>query len=121
MPRQRRQIGAILKVPIGDGWHSYAQVLDEPEVAFFDVRTRTDFAVFDILDLPCLFRLWVMNWAVTSGRWSRVGKADVAGPFRQPIARFREDAIDGSLWLHLNGVEEPAQPFECADLECAAV
>lgn len=34
--RARRRVGDILKIDLGDGVHSYAQVADEPLVVFLD-------------------------------------------------------------------------------------
>lgn len=60
---QRWTVGSIVVVPLGDGFHSYAQMLEEPEYAFFDSRTRAELLAETVVDQPALFRLWVMNSA----------------------------------------------------------
>ena len=115
-------MGAIVKIPLGNGWHSYGQILDEPEIAFFDLRTETEPSSREIAGRPILFRLWVMNYAVTSGRWLKVGTAQLSDDLRQPVPRFKQDPIDpAALSIYLDEKETPASPEECANLERAAV
>lgn len=86
--RQRWTCGAIVVVPLGDGSHSYAQMLTDPEYAFFDCRTQDLIPVEAVAALPVLFRLWVMRYAHSQGRWEKVGTASVTAPLQQPVLRY---------------------------------
>lgn len=120
--RQRRTVGSIVQVALGDGTYCYAQTLEEPEFAFFDVRHRLLPQAREIVAKPLLFRLWVMNHAVTGGRWLNVGKAPVTDDLARPVPRFKQDALDPSRFeIYLNGNSRPATVQECVGLERAAV
>lgn len=93
---QRRTIGSVVRIALGDGTHCYAQVLPEADFAFFDVRAETDPKVDQIVSQPVLFRVAVMNYAVTSGRWKKIGKASLAAELQAPIPKFIQDALDPS-------------------------
>jgi hypothetical protein len=122
MARQRRTRGAIVRISLGDGWHSYAQILDEPEFAFFDSRSREDLLISEIVKRPVLFRVAVMNYAVTAGRWLKVGAAEVAPQLSQPQPQFIQDPLAPSRFeIYLGGHIRPATRDECAGLERAAV
>jgi len=120
---QRRTPGAIVKVPLEEGWHSYAQLLEEPEIAFFDVRTQANLSIKDIISQRVLFRLWVMKYAVSSKRWMKVGKAPISQVLKQPVPRYKvELGYPGQFLLYYpDGFEQTAVYEDCLGLECAAV
>ena len=119
---QRRTIGAVVSIALGDGTHCYAQVLPDADFAFFDVRAEADLKVDQIVSQPVLFRVAVMNYAVTSGRWKKVGKAPLAAELQDPIPKFIEDALDPSKFeIYVGGNIRPATRNECHGLERAAV
>jgi hypothetical protein len=122
MKRQRRTLGAIVQIPIGDGRNCYAQTLEEPEFAFFDLCAR---GTPDLNAIPLrrvLFRVWVMNHAVTSGRWLKLGVAAISEDLTRPVSRFIQDALNPSQFeIVLGGERRPATPEECVGIERAAV
>lgn len=59
--KTRRREGDVLKIELGDGRHSYAQVAAEPLVVFFNGAYSENLALEQVVGLPVLFRLWVMN------------------------------------------------------------
>jgi hypothetical protein len=69
MKRQRRREGDIVAIDLGDGTLAFGRVLEEPLLAFYDLRTptRDTPALQEILARPILWRIWVMNHAVTRG------------------------------------------------------
>jgi len=122
MVRQQRTVGAVVKVPLEDGWHSYAQVLGEADFAFFDARTRDELSPEEVVSRPVLFRVAVSNHAVTRGRWLKVGKAPVAPELSKPVKKFMQDLLDPrSYSLYLGGEIRPATRAECEGLERTAV
>lgn len=121
--RQRWMCGAIVIVPLGEGYHSYAQMLTEPEYAFFDCRTETVMPVEIVAALPVLFRLWVLRYAHSQGRWEKVGTASVAAQLQQPVLRFNQDPLrPQDIRLTYDGCSGPlGSAADCERLECAAV
>jgi Immunity protein 26 len=121
--RQRWTYGAIVTVPLGEGYHSYAQMLGEPEYAFFDCRTRDEMSVEAIVACPVLFRLWVMRHAHSKGRWQKVGTAPVSAPLQERVLRYNQDALrPQDIRLTYDGCSGPLGSLaDCEGLECAAV
>lgn len=119
---QRRRVGDIVKIDLGDGFHSYARVLEEALFAFYDTRTREDLAIDEILRRRVLFIVSVMNHAVTRGRWRVVGGAPLDEVLRSPPPRFMQDALDpDSFSIYEKGEIRPASKDECEGLEREAV
>ena len=122
----RRREGDILRIDLGDGRHSYAQVAPEPVVVFFHGTCTADLPPESVARLPVLFRLWVMNHAVTRGRWPVVGRHSLAAENAVEPFFFKQDAISGRLSLYHSSFadtnyERPASLADCQGLECAAV
>lgn len=111
MTRQRWTRGAILEITLPSGQIVEAQMLDSPEIAFFSPNG----------DSTVLFRLWVMKSAYNSGRWRKIGKADISAQLHETVDRFRQDPITGKLSIYRDGDDHPAKPEDCLDLERAAV
>lgn len=124
----RRQPGQIVRIDLGDGAHSYAQVLTEPLLAFYDrVYEGSGPALEEIIALPVAFTLMVMNHAVKNGRWPVVGRAPIPPALDWPPPFCKQDAITGELSIYQEipelapHYERPAAPAECKGLETAAV
>jgi len=119
---QRRKVGDIVKIDLGDEFHTYARVLEEALFAFYDSRTREDPSIDEILSRPVLFIVSVMNHAVTRGRWKVVGNAPLDEALKNPPPRFMQDALNPhSFSIYDKGVIHPASEGECVGLEREAV
>lgn len=121
----RRREGDLLKIDLGNGRYSYAQVAPEPLVVFFDRVSADELPVEDLIRLPVLFRLWVANHAVTRGRWPVIGRGEL-GPERREEPFFYKQDVTGRLALYhstfaATNWERAANLVECAGLEAAAV
>jgi hypothetical protein len=115
---QRRRVGDIVKIDQGDGFHSYARVLEEGLFAFYDSRTREDLSIDQILARAVLFIVPVMNHAVTRGRWRVMGNASLEEALKNPPPRFMQDALDPDLFrIYEKGKIRPASKEECVGLE----
>ena len=119
--RQKWSKGALVQVPLGGESYCYAQMLSAPEYAFFDSRDLIDPTPKEIISQAVIFRLWVMRYAHSKGRWLKCGKASVPDFLQSEVARYKQDAITGELSLYLDCQEEPATVEDCKGLECAAV
>ena len=57
MKKNKRLIGDILKIPLGDNSFCFGRVLEEPLIAFYDLKTNQIPPPQEIISLPVLFRL----------------------------------------------------------------
>ncbi len=121
--RQRRTPGAIVEIPLSDTTKGYALTLEEPLFALYDLQVPRTASppLTEIISAPILTRIWVMNHAVTRGRWATVGKVTVPKNLQDAPKFFKQDAINGELSLYSKGEETPASIEECQGLESAAV
>lgn len=128
-PRQRRvkrKVGDILRIDMGDGQHTYAQVAADPLVVFFEGIFTGAVSVDEIVTLPVAFTLNVFRHAVTKGIWPVVGSRPLEPENRREPFFYKQDAISGRLFLHHSSFAEQnyecsATLEECIGLECAAV
>lgn len=118
---QQRTVGAVVRVPLDPTHHTYAQILPEDYI-FFDAFTSEHLDVAEAVTRPTLFRILVMDHAVTTLRWMKAGKAPLRPEFEQPAPMFIQDHYDPThLQIYLGGVSRPASWSECRGLECCAV
>ncbi|MFO0812133.1 MAG: hypothetical protein U0796_02880 [Gemmatales bacterium] len=121
MAGQRRVIGGVLKVPLGDRWHGYAWTLAEVDFALFDLWTDADVPVPEVVAHPVAFRVGVNSSAYLDGRWPRVGKVAPPPELLAPVPKFIQDPITGRFSIYLAGDIRPATRAECVGLERCAV
>ncbi len=121
--RQRRRQGDLVEIDLGDGTLAFGRVLNEPLVAFYDLRVRSGEtpALQDILTRPVLWRIWVMNRPITSGRWRVLGHSPLEESLKSEPTFFKQDRISGEVTLYRSQTEYPASVEECEVLERAAV
>jgi hypothetical protein len=118
----KRAAGDIVRIPLGDGTHTYARVLPHASFAFYDSRVNEDLAVEEVVKKPILFFLAVMHYAVTRGRWSIVGHVRLNGDLEAP-PKFIQDALDKNKFeiYYQDGQTRRAARHECVGLERASV
>ena len=119
-----RSEGDIVEINLGDGTVSFAQVLADPLVAFFRkaYKIGEQPRIVDIARHPVMFRIWVHNSAIRSGRWKVVGHAFPSDELMKAPSFFKTDPVTKQLLRYdTGGKEMPASPEEVADLECAAI
>lgn len=120
--RQQRTIGAIVKISLGDDYHTYAQILPEADCAVFDARTKVKLPIPEVVSRGVLFRVAACKHAFTQGGWPKVGVAPLRDEFTRPVPKFMQDALRPTDFsIYLGGVIRPASRSECVGLECAAV
>jgi hypothetical protein len=125
----RRQPGQVVLIELGQGNCSYARVLNDPLVAFYDLLCRTtgEISVDEVISSPVAFTLMVMNHAITRGRWPVVGRVDISPEFQVPPPFCKQDAVTGKLSIYQEvpelapNYERPARVGECLGLETAAI
>jgi Immunity protein 26 len=119
--RQRRIVGAVLRVPLDDRFHAYAWTLPEVDFAFFDLRADFEVAIEEIVRHPIAFRIAIHKSAWTTGRWRRVGKVEPPPEVLAPVPTFIRDPFDGRFSIYLLGEIRPTTREECIGLERCAV
>ena len=111
--------GNVYSLPLEDGRYCYAQALESPEFAFFDVATKTEVSAQEAISYPLMFRIWVHTSSLKT--WNSLGKAPVSDSLSKPVPRFKQDVLTGKLNIYINGQETPATLEQVQGLECAAV
>ena len=54
--KQKRIVGAFLKIPLDEVNHSYGRVLEEAVFAFYDAKTREELPLIEVQAKPILFK-----------------------------------------------------------------
>lgn len=122
MKKQKRTVGAVLTVPLGDGTTCYAITLPEADFAFLKVRTSDSLPPSDISERSVLFRVAVHKSAWADGRWLKVAKVELPEHLLSPQPRFIQDALNPEKFeIYIGGSIRPASRSECESLERAAV
>ncbi|WNG21438.1 hypothetical protein F0U63_47110 [Cystobacter fuscus] len=118
--RIRRVEGAVVSIDLGDGTHGFGRVLERPLFAFYDLRGERIPPIEEIIAKPVLFKICVMDHAVTAGTWPVVGSSPLEPSMRESPFFFKQDG-PGRFWRYRSGQETPASRSEIEGLERAAV
>lgn len=121
MRSQKRTVGDVVKVSLGDGTHTYARVLPEASLAFYDFRGTEELEIERIVGLPVLFYAAVMHHAIKKGRWPIVGHVPMDGRLNPPPSFIQDALNENSFSIYEGGRIRPATRQECIGLERAAV
>ena len=117
----KRTIGDVVKISLGDRTHTYARVLSDASFAVYDARETKELPLEEIIQRPVLFFVAVMDHAVKKGRWPVVGHSPVQDRLLPP-PRFIQDPLDrDSFSIYENGRIRRATRQECIGMERAAV
>src|ERR1700722_377969 len=120
---QKRVVGDIVRIDLGDGFHTYARVLEDVLFAFYDARVNVEMPIERIVSLPILFQVPSSTHAIKSGRWVVVGNAPLDDSLLNPPPQFMQDILRKSQFsIYENGgTIRRATKEECIGLERAAV
>lgn len=121
MARHKRRWvpGAVVKIPLPDGTHTYGLQRKDPLISVFDIRTADDLAPEEVAQRPVLFAVWVM--ARARALWPVIGEVTLSPAMESPESFVKRDLISGKVTTYTEGRERPAEPGEIAKLEVAAV
>lgn len=117
----KRQAGDVVAVKLEDGSFSFGVVLEEPLMAFYDYNSRELPELKAIVAKPVLFKVWVMNSAVESGRWEVIGSTSLTPELASTPRFFKQSPLNKRLTVYFKGEETPSTKDECQNLERAAV
>jgi hypothetical protein len=124
MKRQRRITGTVVRIPLGSEGHGYGVVLERSSLAVLDLLTSQELPVEAVLQHKTLFVLTVYNNAITSGRWTAIGREPLQPRFIRLPLQYIQDSVNPDCFQIYDpnlGTMAPATKEECAGLEAAAV
>ena len=119
--RFNRNTGDLLLIRLADRSYCYGRVLPEPLMAFYDLNSQDKLPTELVKAAPILFKVWVMNHAITDGRWLYLHSWPLEAEFLSPSEFFKQDSISGAICKYVDSKEIPASVEECSGLERAAV
>jgi hypothetical protein len=116
--KQKRTIGAFLKIPLEHEFHTYAMILED-NFAFYDIHTPEELNSKEIITKPVLFITAVYDYAVTKGRWRKTGfTVSIEENFLTIPPRYTQDILNPDKYeIYHNGKARPATKEECIGLE----
>lgn len=122
--RQHLTIGAVVRIPLEQGYFSFARILPKGNLAIYDLRTQE--AVPDlhfIISQPILFIVAVYADAVSKGRWQKIGKVPLEAALTILPYKFIQDQFTGNIELYdtNTGKITPASKSEIIGLERSSV
>ena len=121
MRSKKRTVGDIVKIPLGDGTHTYAHALQEASFAVYDCRVAEELAVEQVVNRPVLFFVAVMHHAVKKGRWPIVGHSRLNERLSRPPTFIQDPLNKNSFSIYENGEIKPSSRVQCVGLERMAV
>jgi len=122
MKRQKRVVGDVVEIALGEGFHAYGITLREATYGFYDLRVNHRPSIDQIMTRPVLFRLAVMDSAVKNGRWTIIGHAKLSPELEILPPKFIQDAVRRDQFsIYENGKTRPARMEECYGLLRASV
>ncbi len=121
MKRQQRTVGAIVEIPLENGFHGYARIL-KTRLAFYDVHTKKDLLPEEIIKKPILFISVVYDFAITKGFWLKIGKKlPLEEHLQQNQPLYTEDFLTGKYLIYENGKQLVATKEQIKGLESYTV
>ncbi len=125
LKRQQRTVGAIVKIPLENGFHTYARILEEASLAFYDARTKDELLPLEITRKRILFIISVSDRVITKGYWKKISKKIPLEEHLQTLPpTFIQDALNPDKFEIIEGDElfpRSATREECLGLERTSV
>lgn len=119
--RQRRVDGSVLVISLDEDKFAYAIVRPEPLISFYNITSSSILDVDDVVGSEIAFSVWVMNAAITSGRWTIIGRVELPQELIVCPDFFKVDPISKKYFIYRNSVDIPSTKGDCVGLERAAV
>ncbi len=123
--RQQRTIGSIIKIDLGNGFHSYGRILPDSAFAFYDCKTKENISDLQrIVSSPILFIASVYNDVITKGIWIKIGSLSLEQSLLVSPPEFIQDPIHPDKFRIKNyqfNTQTSATFEECIGMERASV
>jgi len=117
--RQKEVVGAFVRVPIDDTYHTYGRIINDGKYAFYDFRTDQQVVDLDEIEKSnVLFKLLVSEIPVKKGIWKIVGIKELPEDLKQPVPLFIQDVGDPKIChLDIKDERKKVSPEECIGVE----
>jgi len=117
--KKKKNIGAFLRVPIDEKYHTYGRIISEGVYAFYDCKTDLEITDLETIEKSLvLFKVFVHNSAIRRGGWQIIGTKELPPELKEPVPFFiQEIGRPDICWIDINGVQTKATPSECIGLE----
>lgn len=123
--RQKITLGSILKIDLGNGYHSYGRIVTASSFAFYDCKTKIDVVDLNrIISCPILFITTIYSDTITRGIWDIIGKLPIEESLAKLPPRFIQDPIHPEKFRIKNyelNTQTPASFEDCIGMERASV
>ena len=116
--------GDVAEIEIGRGEKAYGQVVESPNMIFFDFLNSAGRQVDSakLIGSEVAFNVVVGRSFANDPHWRRIGNFPIAGGVVEVPKRFIQDPISGNLFVTTTGADRlPASREQVLHLECAAV
>ncbi len=124
LKRQIKTVGSVVKIPLENGYHSYARIL-EILIAFYDIQTKEELEVEEIIKNKVLFVTGVYDWVIKKGYWQKIGKKRPLENYLTELERrpmYTEDEFIGKCIIHYyNGNRKIVERDEVRGIESATI
>ncbi|WP_300554257.1 immunity 26/phosphotriesterase HocA family protein [Maricaulis sp.] len=117
----RKKTGDVVEFSLPDGGFAYAKILKSPLVAFYDCITAERVPLADVTSAKTAFSVWVMDEAVNSKAWKKIGTTALTEDDLRERLFFSRDMISKDYVLHDDFGTAPASKEDCIGLEVAAI
>lgn len=121
MGARRRQWkpGALVRVDLQDGSHTYGRLRVEHVISFYDARSDDELNPTEVVERPILFSVCVAARALSL--WPEVAFYELPGSLAGYESFVKRDRLSGRLSTYTAGRERPVLAGEPETLEVAAV
>lgn len=109
MPRKRK-VGQVVKINLHNGYFTYGYEINNGNVAILDVMTQADLSIDEIIKLPRLFTVGVLD--IGFAKWKKIGSVELSVSQRRSPDEFVQDVRDLSFEILDNDGEFRSASFE---------
>lgn len=90
--RQKEMIGAFVRVPIDDTYHTYSRIINKLVYAFYDFKTTSENPNLEQIERAnVLFKLIIHISAINKGGWRIVGVRELPEDLKIPVPFFKQE------------------------------
>lgn len=121
--RQRFTPGAVVRIPFGEGFHTYGRLLVSPFIEVYDLKTQEELDDLGaIVGSPVLFTVFIHKSAITRSDWRIIGKLPYDAATAVLPLQFWQDSSNPSMCKLKDRFDNfyPATIEDCRGLERVA-
>ncbi len=123
MPKRKHWTpGNYIEIPLSGNRFCYGVVTITERLAIMDYCNTEKLSPEQVAELPILFELVVMNYAIGKNGWPLAGQVEYLDKFKNFPLNFKQDKINGKYYIldHTWANSTLATEEECVGLERAS-